>query len=119
MIGKKISSIDWDQPLSRKDVVVGAATVLAMLYALSIVLRVDNWASMKWTDARTKAKLVGNIEEAIEIKNNPQLSDEEKEIKISELIEHAHIHNNRFKRKGKCPESAINNLNIEHIKSKC
>ena len=119
MIGKKISSIDWDQPLSRKDVVVGSATVLALLYALSIVLRVDNWASMKWTDARTKAKLVGNIEEAIEIKNNPNLADEEKKRKISQLIEQAHKHNNGFKRRVGCSDSAINNLDIEHIRSEC
>ena len=119
MIGKKISSIDWDQPLSRKDVVVGLATVLAMLYALSIVLRVDNWASIKWADARTKAKLIGNIEEAIEVKNNTQLSDEEKEEIISTYIEHAHIHNNGFKERVRCSERAINNLNIEFIKSEC
>ena len=91
MIGKKISSIDWDQPLSRKDVVVGSATVLALLYALSIVLRVDNWASMKWADARTKAKLVGNIEKAIAIKNNPNLEDEKKrERSLSSLAKHTY-----------------------------
>ena len=79
----------------------------------------SDWAYETLKDRQTKAALEREIEEAIEIKNNPQLSDEEKEIKISELIEHAHIHNNRFKRKGKCPESAINNLNIERIRSKC
>ena len=119
MIGKKIDSIDWDQPLSRKDVVVGLAAVLAILYALSIVLKIDNWASMKWADARTKAKLIGNIEEAIEIKNNTQLADEEKKRKISQLIGQAHIHNNGFKRKDKCTESAIDDLDIEFITSEC
>ena len=119
MIGKKIDSIDWDQSLSRKDVLVGSATVLALLYALNVVLRVDNWASMKWTDARTKAKLVSNIEEAIEIKNNTQLSDEEKEEIISTYIEHAHIRNNGFKERVRCPESAIDDLDIEYIRSEC
>ena len=79
----------------------------------------SDWAYEKLKDRQTKAALERRIEEAIEIKNNTQLADEEKEEIISTYIEHAHTKNNEFKRRTRCPKKAINNLNIDYIRSKC
>ena len=114
-----IASINWEKPMSRKDVVIGVLVAYGIFKALSMISSWQDWSAEHISDFRNQARIKQAVRDAIEVKNNPELSSQRKKEWIQVYKEKAHEANRKFTRGLKCSSKAINDLDIEVLEVEC